>query len=294
MDSVPCCCVVLFWSYYCVSAWFVNMLSNSRSASPAFPSTPSSPRPKLPFLPLGRIRRGLNGHGAHDGPWSGRPPPRPGVPPCRGATWPGTHPGTDRGPATWWLQPTGLVWYRPVNTKINITLHFLLGKNLNTLAHWKELIWDNTGLWVCFLWLYKLWGGTFRSLWPQRVQTAPNYQVVWCGVCVMLHGVWSVCVVLTNSCRPSPSAHLLFFHSLVPFFFLPSPHSCIMWSGWTCIVIRPYGGGRVSESAWRWLNNSKQSFLSMGTPLGQTRFKCGSGLLAWRRADFKSWRDNRF
>lgn len=109
------------------------MLSNSRSASPAFPSTPSSPRPKLPFLPLGGIRRGLDGHGAHDGPRSGRPPPRPGLPPCRGATWPGTHPGTDRGPATWWLQPTGLVRYRPVNTKINITLHFLLGKNTLTL-----------------------------------------------------------------------------------------------------------------------------------------------------------------
>lgn len=36
--------------------------------------------------------------------------------------------------------------------------------------------------------------------------------------------------------------------------------SCIMWSGWTCIVIRPYGGGGFSESAWRRLNNSKQSF----------------------------------
>lgn len=58
-----------------------------------------------------------------------------------------------------------------------------------------------------------------------------------------------------------------------------------MWSGWTCIVIRPYGGGGVSESAWRRLNYSKQSFLSMGTPLGQTRFKCGS-VLSLAEADF--------
>ncbi len=105
-------------------------------------------------------------------------------------------------------------------------------------------------------------------------------------VCVMLHGVSSVCVVSTNACALSPSSQLLFFPSFLLsffffyFFFFSPLCSCIMWSGWTCIVIRPYGGGGVSESAWRRLNNSKQSFLSMGTPLGQTRLKCGSILVS--------------
>lgn len=202
------------------------MLSNSRSASPAFPSTPSSPRPKLPFLPLGGIRWGLNGHGAHDGPRSGRPPPRPGVPPCRGATWPGTHPGTDRGPATWWLQPTGLVWYRPVNTKINITLHFLLGKNTLTLWCIERSFFGLIQVcgFVFFDCTNSKWG-TFNSLWPQRVQTAPNYEVVWCGVCVMLHGIWSVCglnqLLSPVSFRSPPVFPLT--GSFFFFFFYPLP-----------------------------------------------------------------------
>lgn len=106
---------------------------------------------------------------------------------------------------------------------------------------------------------------------------------VWCWCLICVCGPSALCAVSV------PSLLLTFFHS----FFTP-PCSCIMWSGWTCIVIRPYGGGGVSESAWRRLNNSKQSFLSMGTPLGQTRFKCGSVLVsAWRWADFKSWHDTR-
>lgn len=123
-------------------------------------------------------------------------------------------------------------------------------------------------------------GEWIYSLRLLHVQTVPNCKAVWCGVCDVC--VWSVCVVL--------------HHSAVSVLSPPvsPPYSCIMWSGWTCIVIRPYGGGGVSESAWRRLNNSKQSFLSMGAPLGQTRFKCGSVLVsAWRWADFKSWHDTR-
>lgn len=46
-------------------------------------------------------------------------------------------------------------------------------------------------------------------------------------------------------CGPSPNA----CHASSPPLISPllSPCSCIMWSGWTCIVIRPYGGGEVSE-----------------------------------------------
>lgn len=87
-------------------------------------------------------------------------------------------------------------------------------------------------------------------------------------VCGLNHFLWLICLP-SSHCSPP----------LVPSFHATSSLcSCIMWSGWTCIVIRPYGGGRVSESAWRWLDNSKQSFPSMGTPLGQTTFKYGSVL----------------
>lgn len=136
--------------------------------------------------------------------------------------------------------------------------------------------------------------GWIYSLRLVHGHTAPNCKTVWCGVCVMLLGVWSVCVV---PYQPLSSVSFLSAPGfpLTPCFFSPlsSLCSCIMWSGWTCIVIRPYGGGGVSESAWRWLNNSKQSFLSMGTPLGQTRFKVRfcSGLSAWQGADIKSWHD---
>lgn len=98
--------------------------------------------------------------------------------------------------------------------------------------------------------------------------------------------MWRVwCYMMFDLCvwsQPTPVPCLV--PLIPPFFFftlcLSSLCSCIMWSGWTCIVIRPYGGGGVSESAWRRLNNSKQSFLSMGTPLGQTGFKCGSVLVS--------------
>lgn len=95
-----------------------------------------------------------------------------------------------------------------------------------------------------------------------------------------------VCVICVWGLYPELIAHPhIWPHSALDFvtnFFFYSPfRSCIMWSGWTCIVIRPYGGGGgVSESAWRWLNNSKQSFLSMETPLGQTRLMCSSVLVS--------------
>lgn len=113
-------------------------------------------------------------------------------------------------------------------------------------------------------------------LWLLHVQTAPNCKVVWCGVCDVTWCLICVCGLNQRLCPVSFPSFLLSFFSLC----LSSLRSCIMWSGWTCIVIRPYGGGGVSESAWRRLNNSKQSFLSMGTPLGQTRFKCGSVLVS--------------
>lgn len=100
-----------------------------------------------------------------------------------------------------------------------------------------------------------------------------------CGfVCVIC--VWGLYPL--SSPTPTFDHILLWILSLIFFFFFYSPfRSCIMWSGWTCIVIRPYGGGGgVSESAWRWLNNSKQSFLSMETPLGQTRLMCSSVLVS--------------
>lgn len=99
--------------------------------------------------------------------------------------------------------------------------------------------------------------GWIDSLWLLHVQTAPN----WSGVCDLC--MWS---------QPTPVTRLLllascfFSSSFLPFTLSPLC-SCIMWSGWTCIVIRPYGGGRVSESAWRWLNNSKQ-FPVYGNSIG--------------------------
>lgn len=68
MDGELFCCVTAELSYYCVTAWFVNMLLTAALLPLLLHPLLPSPRPKLPFLPFWWIWWGLNGHGTHDGP----------------------------------------------------------------------------------------------------------------------------------------------------------------------------------------------------------------------------------
>lgn len=66
-----------------------------------------------------------------------------------------------------------------------------------------------------------------------------------------------------------------------------------MWSGWTCIVICPYGGGGVSESAWRRLDwRTRRGGAAVcssrrGDYHGGVGGGGGSGFPAHRRASLK-------
>lgn len=95
--------------------------------------------------------------------------------------------------------------------------------------------------------------------------------VMWCLWCYLAFDlyVWSF-----TQCLPCllPTAH---FSSALP---LQLYH--VIWMN--LHRDSPIWRRRGFRSAWRWLNNSKQSFPSTGTPLGQTRFECGLVLVsAW-------------
>ena len=95
-------------------------------------------------------------------------------------------------------------------------------------------------------------------------------------LCDVVCVTFDLCVVVTKSCALSPSSHLWF-----------SPHSCFLLALQLYHVIwmnlhrdSPIWRRRVFRKCLKETQQQQAEFLSMETPLGQTRFKCGSVLSA--------------